>query len=223
VWRRLRESLDLQALVSPAAKRSLSETPRIRVIDGFATAQECDWLVALARRGLAPALVFDPKTGEGRREQARTNSAVELNLVDLDLVVLLIRARISAATNIPVPAFEPTQVLHYAVGQQFATHYDFLDADEEGYADELARRGQRIATFLIYLNEGFEGGETAFISAKLKYRGGKGDAVFFANVDRSGAPDRLTLHAGLPPTRGEKWILSQWIRDRSPGAQPPRG
>jgi hypothetical protein len=45
--------------------------------------------------------------------------------------------------------------------------------------------------------------------------------LLFANVDAATrAPDPLTLHAGLPPTRGEKWIFSQWIRDRSPG--PPQ-
>jgi len=24
-----------------------------------------------------------------------------------------------------------------------------------------------------------------------------------------------TLHAGLPPLSGEKWLLSQWLRDRA--------
>jgi hypothetical protein len=24
-----------------------------------------------------------------------------------------------------------------------------------------------------------------------------------------------TLHEGLPPTRGEKWLLSQWMREKS--------
>ena len=41
----------------------------------------------------------------------------------------------------------------------------------------------------------------------------------FANVDLNGAPDRLTLHTGCSPTRGEKWLLSQWIRDRTPAAR----
>jgi hypothetical protein len=54
---------------------------------------------------------------------------------------------------------------------------------------------------------------------KWRYRGRKGDAIFFWNVDPSGAPDKRTYHAGLAPTRGEKWLLSQWIRERAP--QPP--
>jgi hypothetical protein len=50
----------------------------------------------------------------------------------------------------------------------------------------------------------------------LRHRARRGDALMFANVDLAGNPDRRTLHAGLPPTRGEKWVLSQWIRDRTP-------
>ena len=67
---------------------------------------------------------------------------------------------------------------------------------------------------LVYLNQGFEGGETDFPLLDLKFKGRKGDALMFSNVDASGAPDRRMFHAGLPPTAGEKWLLSQWVRDR---------
>jgi hypothetical protein len=40
----------------------------------------------------------------------------------------------------------------------------------------------------------------------------------FANVDAAGAVDPLSLHAGEPTTAGEKWVFSQWIRDRALGA-----
>ena len=73
-----------------------------------------------------------------------------------------------------------------------------------------------MGTFLLFLNEEFEGGETTFPAAGLSFRGRTGDALFFANVTRDGRPDPLTLHAGRPPTSGEKWILSQWIRERPP-------
>lgn len=69
-------------------------------------------------------------------------------------------------------------------------------------------------TFLIYLNEEYEGGETAFPAIGLRYRGRAGDALFWANLDQQQLPDPLTLHAGLPPTSGEKWVFSQWIRER---------
>ena len=47
----------------------------------------------------------------------------------------------------------------------------------------MRRFGQRIATFLIFLNEDFEGGETDFPKAGISHRRRKGDALFWANVD----------------------------------------
>jgi prolyl 4-hydroxylase len=38
----------------------------------------------------------------------------------------------------------------------------------------------------------------------------------WANTLPDGSIDRRTRHAGLPPTRGEKWLLSQWLRGRAP-------
>lgn len=89
--------------------------------------------------------------------------------------------------------------------------------DHLARAAELAPRGQRAATFLIYLNEAYEGGATQFPRLDWQYRGGRGDALLFSNVDAAGAPDYNTVHAGMPATSGEKWVLSQWIRTRPVG------
>lgn len=206
----------IEALITPPPKRSLSDAPRIRVIENFATAEECDWVMARAHGRLGPAMVLDKQTGREATHPDRTNKAIELNVTAMDVVIQVIRARIAAATNLPLPVFEPAQIMHYSVGEEFRPHFDFLTRDADGWAAQLERYGQRIATFLLYLNDDFEGGETDFPAIGLSHRGGKGDALFFANVDPAGAPDRRTLHAGRPPERGQKWILSQWIRDRTP-------
>lgn len=139
----------------------------------------------------------------------------------MDVVVQALRARIAEASNLPPPVLESPQIMRYSVGEEFRPHHDFLDPALAGHGPQLARFGQRIATFLIYLNDDFEGGETVFPKTGFRYRGRRGDALLFANVDAATrAPDPLALHAGLPPTRGEKWIFSQWIRDRSPGPAP---
>ncbi len=67
-------------------------------------------------------------------------------------------------------------------------------------------------TFLIYLSGDFEGGETDFPNFGWRYKGKTGDALFFWNVLPNGQPDRRMLHAGLPPTSGEKFLFSQWVR-----------
>ena len=215
-WLNLRREIPLQRRMEAGEKESLSETPRIRLIRWFATAAECRWLVALVRQRLAPATVFDTDTGAQVTDSSRDNSFLVLRIGEMNLLTEVIRQRISAGTRLPVPLFEPSQVLHYAVGQRFEPHHDFLDPTNSAYHDSLARFGQRIATFLIYLNDGYEGGETSFLKIRMTYRAKQGDALFFANVRQDGSPDPTTLHAGLPPTSGEKWVFSQWIRDQFP-------
>jgi prolyl 4-hydroxylase len=216
-WVRQRESILIERSTMPGEKASLSDEPRIRTIKQFATPAECRWLISLARPRLAPAPVFDQATGEQTHDSSRDNSFFALRLGEMNVFTEVIRNRISAATRLPVPLFEPSQILHYSVGQRFRPHHDFLDPGNPAYRDTLDRFGQRIATFLIYLNDGYEGGETSFPKVELTYRAEIGDALFFANVAQDGAPDPTTLHAGLPPTSGEKWVFSQWIRDRFPG------
>lgn len=216
-WDSTRDRIPLEDRIRPADKTSLSDSPRIRVIEGFATAAECRWLIAIGRPQLAPAPVFDKETGEQTHDATRDNSFFLLRLGEMNVYTEVIRSRIAAATGLPVPLFEPSQLLHYAVGQRFKQHYDFLDPANPAYQESLATFGQRIATFLIYLNGDYEGGETSFPAIGLDYRAREGDALFFANVTRDGRPDPQTLHAGRPPTSGEKWVFSQWIRDRFPG------
>jgi hypothetical protein len=214
-WDELARGIDLEAWTRPPTKRSLSDSPRIRVIERFTTAVVCDWLMTCARGKLRRAQVY-AADGGAEMHRARSNSEADFNITESDLVLLLLRQRISAAVGVHTAGMEPSKVLHYAAGESFAPHYDFIDPAAPGYARELALRGQRIGTVLIYLNEGYSGGETEFPQLGLRYKGRCGDALLFANVGDDQLPDRRTLHAGRAPTQGEKWLLSQWIRNRSP-------
>ncbi len=78
-----------------------------------------------------------------------------------------------------------------------------------GWFFAMQSRRPRIA----HLNEGYGGGELEFVEAGLRYKGRTGDGIFFASL-RDGRPDRQSLHAAAPVSRGEKYILSQWIHDR---------
>ena len=217
-WKAVRARIDLASLLASPERRALRDSPRIRQIDGFASAAECNWVISASSRHLARATIYDHKTGVLVEDPARNNSAVSLLWEEMDVICEILRTRIAFATRVPVAVFEPAQILRYEVGQEFVPHYDFLEKSSPGFAEELAKRGQRIATFLIYLNEDFEGGETAFPSIGLQCRARTGDAIFWANLDVENKPDPLTLHAGLPPTSGEKWVFSQWIRERPQAA-----
>ena len=79
-------------------------------------------------------------------------------------------------------------------------------------AEQIRRQGQRVATVLIYLNENYAGGETDFPELAWRFKGKTGDALCFWNADMDGRPAPRSLHAGIPPVGGEKWVFSQWIR-----------
>jgi len=212
-WRALRASVNIADWTAPSHKQVLSAAPRIVVIDDFISRAVCDWIIARGRGRTAPAMVFGHDVSAAEADAGRSNTAFEFGFLDLDLVMLLVRARIAATIGFPVAAFEPVQVLHYETGQRFARHHDYLDPNLPGHAADIARRGQRAITFLIYLNEDFDAGETHFPHVGVRRRCGVGGALYFGNIDPAGAPDRRTLHEGLAPTRGEKWLLSQWIRN----------
>jgi prolyl 4-hydroxylase len=197
--------------ISPQPLRA---DPPIASFPGFLPKAVCDWLIGRAAGRVVKAQTYDMASGERRSDDMRSNSAFGFLTKDLDLVIVAVRARIAAAVGVAPDRLELSQILHYAPGETFDRHHDFFDPEAPGFAPELARSGQRIATFLIYLNRDFEGGETEFPILQVAYKGQPGDALMFANVDRQGAPDHRTLHAGLPPRAGEKWLFSQWIRER---------
>lgn len=223
-WTALRRAVDPRSWRTAPMPRELSADPVMTVVDGLLSPLVCRWLILRSRDRLRPAQLFAVDTLQPVERSTRTNSYAPFDLIAGDLVSLAARERLGAAFGYEVPAMEGAQVFHYAVGQEFAPHFDFLEPDAPGQAQSIASRGQRIATILVYLNEDFEGGETNFPRLGVKFSGRPGDAFMFANVGADGEPDRRTLHAGLPPTSGEKWLLSQWVRDRAApdlGAHPP--
>jgi hypothetical protein len=213
-WNRLRDSIELTNWLTSPRPRIVSASPRIAVVEEFASPQICDWLIARARPKLAPAKVYDLVTGGPTNEAVRTNSECHFPASEGDLMLQLLRRRIADVTETSIAGLEATAILHYVVGQEFMPHYDFLDETQPGPAKNVAENGQRVLTLLLSLNDDYEGGATSFPALSRAYRGRRGSALFFWNVDPDGIPDRRLLHAGVAPTRGEKWMLSQWVRGR---------
>jgi prolyl 4-hydroxylase len=214
-WKKLRKAIDIAAWRKIPAPLTLNEDPPVHAAPGLLSAELCDALIARARPLMAPAPVYDERSGGNTSSTGRRNSAAIFHVADMDLVTEAVVDRVCALAGVPATHAEPLQVLHYNVGEYFVPHFDAWDHAVESHAATLKAHGQRLYTVLVYLNDDLEGGETEFLQLGLRHRGGKGDALMWRNVDAEGHRDRRTQHAGLPPTQGEKWVLSLWILDRA--------
>jgi prolyl 4-hydroxylase len=203
-----------RAWIGAARCETLREGPRFLTCDGFLPPAFCGHLIERARPKLQQAKVFDAKSGGLKVDAMRTNTGAVYSVIETDFVTQLVRARIACAAAVQPAALEPPEVLHYSIGETYRRHVDFFHPQLPNFAEQMRLKGQRIKTCLVYLNDDFDAGETEFPKLGLKYRGRAGDAVIFENVKPNGSGDLSTLHAGLPPTRGEKWLFSQWIRSK---------
>lgn len=206
---------DMIAWLAAPGAHTLRDEPRFVSYPGFLTPATCAHLIERSARKLVPARVNDARGGGLKLDPMRTNTGAVFSLIETDLVIQLIRARISAIAGVTADALEPPEVLHYSVGETYKQHVDFFHPALPNFAHEMREKGQRVKTCLVYLNDDFDGGETEFPRIGVKFRGRAGEALLFENVTANGTGDMNTVHTGLPPVRGEKWLLSQWIRSKA--------
>jgi prolyl 4-hydroxylase len=191
---------------------TLSHKPYLLRFHGLFSAVECAWLCAAAGPMLAASVVVDAATGAQRPDPVRRCDTAGFTLPLENPAVHALNRRLAAASGTAPEQGEPLQVLRYRPGGEYRAHLDAIP----GF------HNQRAMTMLVWLNDGYEGGETVFPAARLTLRGAPGDAILFANVDSEGRPDPAAAHAGLPVRSGEKWLASRWIRQRTFDYADPR-
>ena len=157
-------------------------------------------------------MVLSRRTGERVHAEARRSRNARLIDPLRDAVVAHIEDRLARCSLLPPENAEPITVLCYGPGDEYRPHSDYYDPRHPGSATGLRMGGQRVATFLAYLNDVAAGGDTAFPRIDLAVAPERGSGLLFFNCLPDGAPDPQTLHAGTPVEEGEKWLLSRWIR-----------
>lgn len=196
-----------------AARSRLHAEPRIERYSAVLKPVECAWLRMTARPHLAPSRVIDPATGTPQANPVRTSEAMCFDPAKPGIFALRLAARLAALAGCELARAEPLAVLHYLPGQEYKPHHDGLGAAALA-RDPLRKAGERAATVLAWLMEPEAGGATVFPQLGLRAKPITGDALVFFNLDPSGRPSPLALHAGEPVAAGEKWLASLWLRER---------
>ena len=201
----LLSAMKLDAAGDPARvpeAKVISERPHARMFQGLLTEQECAYLIAAAGE-FEPSMVYDP-AGQRVHDTIRTSDGATFHWDIEDPAIHAINRRVAAASRTDYDAGEALQVLRYAPGQQYRPHFDWVDS----------AANQRLWTALIYLNEAYEGGATAFVRTGVEVRGRTGDVLLFSNAGPDGHGDELAEHAGMPVIAGTKYLATRWIRER---------
>jgi prolyl 4-hydroxylase len=196
----------------PIETERLSEAPYVAAARSFMTEVECRYLTMAGEPNLQPSAVVDPATGRMVPHPVRSSDAAMFGVYAEDLVVNALNRRIAAASGTRLDQGEPLQLLRYRPGGEYKPHMDALPAEAN----------QRVLTVLVYLSDDYEGGETSFPRTGLSFRGRTGDALLFRNAGPDGRADPLSLHAGMPVTKGTKYLASRWIRAERFTYPPPK-
>ncbi|XP_027360888.1 probable prolyl 4-hydroxylase 9 isoform X1 [Abrus precatorius] len=204
----------------------LSWYPRALYFPNFASTEQCERIVDMAKRGLKPStLALRKGETEENTKGIRTSSGVFISASEDKTGVLdAIEEKIAKATKIPSTHGEAFNILRYEVGQRYNSHYDAFNPTEYG-----PQKSQRLASFLLYLTDVPEGGKTMFPFENglnmdgsygyedcigLRVRPRKGDGLLFYSLFPNGTIDPTSLHGSCPVLKGEKWVATKWIRDQ---------
>jgi prolyl 4-hydroxylase len=176
---------------------------------GLLTESDCERLMQIGREHMQSATVTDEKSGE---EVSHPNRVSQMAWPKREAYPILqrIAAGVARLTGTPQACQEPLQILRYLPGGEYKPHFDAFHAD----SPTLRCGGNRQLTLILYLNAVQGGGETHFPELGITIYPLPGSGVLFGNLNAQGLREPLSLHAGNPVTQGEKWIATQWIRQR---------
>jgi len=174
----------------------------VATIAGFLSAAECDDYIRLGEAtGFEEAPITTSRGMMMMMKDVRNNDRV---MIDDPARALALYQRLSAdlaprfqRTWTPLGFNERLRLYRYDIGQQFDWHRD-------GYFQRP--NGERsFFTFMVYLNDDFEGGATSFSDDGFGFPGGmlritpaKGMGLLFHHP---------ILHRGDPVTTGRKYVL----------------
>lgn len=190
--------------------KKICDSPRVFYFPKFLAPKECDKIIEQATPHLTRSTVLNDKGGA--IDNRRTSEGMFFPQQPQQENLKKIEERIAKITNLPIENGEGLQILHYGQGAEYQPHHDYFVVSLPGGKESLARGGQRVASFLIYLNTPKKGGETIFPMADVSVNPKKGDAILFYNTTPDGKDDPRSLHGGAPVVEGEKWLLTKWIR-----------
>ena len=185
----------------------------IFVIDDFLTPGECsNILKELEIAPWQPSLTYRKQIdGVYRNElsQLRVSETAHQDWFSAELRAMLrrIEKRLQKAVDLDIANLEHWQATNYPRKGKFYYHLD------SGYWDGHYA-GDRILTFLQYLNTPSKGGGTHFRALDLYVKAKAGRLLVWDNLFPNGDCNHKMIHSSLPLLSGKKTTLVTWQRQK---------
>jgi len=192
-----------------------NNAPTIVVEDDVLSPALCERIISLAtNKGLGDNLVN--RDGKYIQDEERTSKGAFFSYGNNNVLDSVIEA-FSGMCGLPPTRLEPVSIQRYQPGQEYKPHYDAFLPDEMGEMPEeskIKQGGNRCVTMIAYLNDVQDGGGTVFPVLGFAIQAVQGRVIMFGNLDEHKIPHPSSLHMGLPPEDGDKWILTFWFREK---------
>lgn len=180
----------------------------IKIIDNVLTEIECNRLVQM---GMKNGLVKAGTLGENNNSRTANNTWIW----ESNELTTKIENIVEKESGLPIENQEKIHIVKYDVGGEYKPHHDFFHPNTDYYENTMGTAGQRVFSFLFYLNDDFTGGETDFPTKKIQITPKSGRLLIWKNLNDDDSLDYESYHAGLPVESGEKYIAIIWVREHS--------
>jgi predicted 2-oxoglutarate/Fe(II)-dependent dioxygenase YbiX len=180
------------------------------LLRGWLSAEACDDLVSrLEKQPRGWLTVIDRKTGKEHLDPMRVTERVRLDGMSPEVIDLVRKAFADVAEPMmkcQIDWFISPNILRYSVGGHFRGHADSEVMDRE--TGLWRRLIDRDVSMLIYLNDGFQGGNITFTKFNFTHHPKKGDLLIFPS-------DQRYAHRAEPVTSGVRYSVVSWaaLRD----------
>lgn len=180
----------------------------MKEINNFIIKEEAKYLISMIDRYAERSMVVGAGKEKNTYSAARTSYTA--NLIANDPTVESLHKKIAKYLGVSLNKGESLQGQRYETGQYFKDHVDYFKGND--YDKNCLSSGNRTFTFMLYLNDDFEGGTTTFTHLNKEIKPEACKALMWNNLQQ-GHPNEYMMHSGTEVTKGTKYIITSWWRE----------